>query len=204
MLWYVLLEKQLLSKKDRILTKVKKWNLYILLIGLFVSALVAPKFIHMLQDNQQVSAAQNSINIPNLIDSAQPISWSIDQSLQFFTYFDENEIVTYGSFLPLLREKFDWEFRSQNIEFSYIPTESVLYPSFKYAIDKWMVWAWVDPNWSVKCQNLMVLLWLAQSRDVDSSPEWLLDSFREEAAKRWLMRGWCDTKDQVVLWSMLP
>jgi len=119
-------------------------------------------------------------------------------------YYWDLEVITYRTLIPILRDLYDGLFRSQNTSFSYIPKESVLYPSFSYWLEKWMIWAWIDPNLTVKCWNLFVLIWLAQWRDVQRSSETIVDDFWSEAISRWLLDRWCKTKTQVAVWSFAP
>ena len=148
-----------------------------------------------------------TMNIAWIIDKMPTSDTSVSENEDirlFSMYFGNDEAVTYLDFIPLLWERYDGKIVSQNLDFSYISKESTLYPSFSYAVSKWMIWTWFDPDTRLKCWNLFVLLWLAQWRDLSYSNETVLDVFREEADRRWFTQYGCDFVWTLVVWSMLP
>lgn len=172
-----------------------------IVIGLVIY--ISPFLSSWLENIQEKQA----IDFASIIDresDAESLSTSWDLSPVLKQYFWENEIVTYKSLLPVLREKYDGEFRSQNVDFSYITKESVLYPSFAYAFQMWMIWAGLDPDLSVKCKNLMVILWLAESWILDYTSENIIQNFWDTSQSKWLLENWCSSLDTVVLGKMLP
>ena len=77
------------------------------------------------------------------------------------SYFGTEEPVAFGEFISLLWSTYtssDMSFASQNVDFSYIPSESALYPAFVYAHSLGMIGVDVDPSDIIKCKHMVVML----------------------------------------------
>ncbi len=195
-------------------TFLKNTIIWIGLVFLFsTGSYVYETFVNASYKTWKVNEPRQNINIASLIDSKP---WVLDQELLdqkqdedkyeriLAKYFSENEEITYQALIPILRDLYDGEFRSQSEDFSYISKESVLYPWFAYGLEMWMIWVGIDPSLTVKCWNLFVLLWLAQWWDIDWNSESIINDFWLEAQSKWLMKRGCEEKRQIALWSQSP
>lgn len=183
------------------------WLLFTLCILLFSSSIIywSIKYLDPLPSPQNgESVAADSLD-QNKNEDRLSISQLPTQALWLREYYEDEELVTFETFIPLLWEKYadKEEFQSQNIDFSYISSESVLYKAFVYWYQEWMIGVDIDPERILRCKNLAVLVWLAQSRTVQYTPDTVVDVFWEEAKKRWILWNKCEEKDQKVYGSNL-
>jgi len=85
----------------------------------------------------------------------------LPETRSFSLYFTDIEEITFGDFIPLLWERYtdsDVSYLSQVVDFSYITRQSVLYPSFVYALNQNMIGINQDPDQVMKCKHLLIMM----------------------------------------------
>jgi len=112
-----------------------------------------------------------------------------------------NEPVTYSILLPYLDQKWLLPAVRETPTFTNISKNNTLYISFQRAWWLKMVGTNVNPNRQVRCENFMVLLWLAEGWAVDWSLP-VLDAYRKASGVS-KSRGSCLTRDQIATQDML-
>jgi hypothetical protein len=114
---------------------------------------------------------------------------------------ENNAPVTYRVLLPYLDSKGLLAPITQQPTFTNVGSQESIYPAFQRAWGMKMIGTNVNPDWQVRCENLMVLIWLAKNRTVNSSLP-VLTAYREAAAEN-NARGSCLSRAQVSTQDML-
>jgi len=77
-----------------------------------------------------------------------------------------------------------------NIAFTYVSKTNELYPYFKTAQEKSMIWKDTDPNWVLSCETYVTMMWLAEEWNVWKYTD-IKQAYRNYAKNHWLLPG-CD------------
>lgn len=96
-------------------------------------------------------------------------------------------IVTYAKLLSALDEQWVLPAITQQPEFTLINKNSPLYQSFQRAWWLKLVWTNINPDRQVRCENLMVILWIIQEWQVTPWTDilWAYRSAAEEKNALW-------------------
>ena len=89
-----------------------------------------------------------------------------------------------------------------NSSFTYISKSSELYPYFKTAQEKWMIWTNANPNSYVSCETYITMKWLAEWWNVWSyvSSE-IKSAYWSKATELWKLNG-CSKWAYVTKWNL--
>ena len=112
-----------------------------------------------------------------------------------------NEPITYRMLLPYLNTLWLLPAIGDTPTFANITRQDPVYQSFQRARGLKMIGTNVNPDWQVRCENLMVLIWLAKNRTVSNSLP-VLDAYWQEATKRDMLWS-CTTRTQVATQDIL-
>jgi len=78
-----------------------------------------------------------------------------------------------------------------NVTFKYVARSNELYPYFKTAQEKWMIWTDTDPNKLVSCDTYITLKWLREWRTVGYYTKNTVKSvYWDKAVELWKL-NWC-------------
>jgi hypothetical protein len=123
----------------------------------------------------------------------QVISWAVILKI--------NEPITYRMLLPYFNTLWLLPAIGDTPTFANITRQDPVYQSFQRAWGLKMIGTNVNPDWQVRCENLMVLIWLAKNRTVSNSLP-VLDAYWQEATKRDMLWS-CTTRTQVATQDIL-
>ena len=77
-----------------------------------------------------------------------------------------------------------------NITFKYVSKSNELYPYFKTAQEKWMIWTDTDPSKIVSCDTYITMKWIREWRNVGSySKDNVKAVYWNKAAELWKLNG---------------
>jgi hypothetical protein len=89
-----------------------------------------------------------------------------------------------------------------NSTFKYVSKANELYPYFKTAQEKWMIWTDTDPSKIVSCETYITMKWLAEWWNVWSYVKSEIKSvYWEEATELWKLKG-CEKWKYVTRWNL--
>ncbi len=166
---------------------------------------------HLLSLIDSIDSLDNDLITQSVSPSSQAPSLSTKKTQKnvLSSYFGTEEPVAFGEFISLLWSTYtssDMSFASQNVDFSYIPSESALYPAFVYAHSLGMIGVDVDPSDIIKCKHMVVMLWLAQWWDISGLvASDIVDKYWDFAGRNSsILTYGCIEQNQLVIWSMLP
>jgi len=172
-------------------------------VYLFASS---PRFL----DTYSFFTQDTEISVSTMIDTIKQSNEheveELSEPRSFSLYFTDIEEITFGDFIPLLWERYtdsDVSYLSQVVDFSYITRQSVLYPSFVYALNQNMIGINQDPDQVMKCKHLLIMMWLAESWDIQDGSDIVAD-YRSDNRATKILNQWCKSPDQLVLWVNLP
>lgn len=111
--------------------------------------------------------------------------------------------LTFWTFLPVLFETLAIPPSTNTYTFTNVSTTSPLYPSFVLARDYAMIGTATQPTTPITCQTLMILLGLAQRRDLTYTSSTVFDTFWSEAQARGYTAT-CSDRTAIATWAMLP
>jgi hypothetical protein len=78
-----------------------------------------------------------------------------------------------------------------NVTFKFVARSNELYPYFKTAQEKWMIWTDTDPNKLVSCDTYITLKWLREWRNVGYYTKNTVKSvYWDKAVELWKL-NWC-------------
>lgn len=117
---------------------------------------------------------------------------------------DSQTTLTFGNFLPLLVEKYSLPKSEHIYNFTYVGKDNDLYVPFSIARDYNMIGNATRPDQKILCKHLMVLLWLAEERELSYNAHNIFEVFWKEAEKRWYTDYGCEDLDQVATVANLP
>lgn len=124
-----------------------------------------------------------------------------EENIVTTTALKTGEPITYRMLLPYLDEKWLLPAVRETPTFTNLSKQDPLYQSFQRAWGLKMIWTNINPDWQVRCENLMVLIGLAKNRSVSASLP-VLDAYRQASSQN-DMRWSCLTRDQVSTQDML-
>ncbi len=101
----------------------------------------------------------------------------------------------YSDLLPWIVERYNID-TTARYTFTNLSSDAPLYSAFNIARAEWMVWSNIDPQRRVWCQNLMVILWLAEWWNVNMSVG-VFERYWTVAQERWLTE-FCPTRTQIA------
>jgi len=89
-----------------------------------------------------------------------------------------------------------------NSTFTYVSKTSELYPYFKTAQEKWMIWVNTNPDSYVSCETYITMKWLAEWWNVWSYASSEIKSvYWKKAAELWKLNG-CEKWASVTKWNL--
>ena len=89
-----------------------------------------------------------------------------------------------------------------NISFKYVSKSNELYPYFKTAQEKWMIWTDTDPSKLVSCDTYITMKWIWEWRNVGSySKDQVKAVYWNKAAELWKLNG-CEKGKYVTKWNL--
>lgn len=89
-----------------------------------------------------------------------------------------------------------------NVTFKYVAKSNELYPYFKTAQEKWMIWTDTDPNKLVSCDTYITLKWLREWRNVGSYTKSNVKTvYWNKAIELWKLNG-CKKWAYVTKWNL--
>jgi len=142
-----------------------------------------------------MSAILNDKNMDTgLIDKEQTYQDTSDSSSDdkltnlMYSLIDDkqNEELTYYKVIPYIVKKFNLSSENKpDIKFKYINAQDLYYKAFKTAYFYKMFGKNTNPNIKVRCQNLAVIIWLANKRNLAYTRDNVFDVFWNQAIKNW-------------------
>ncbi len=89
-----------------------------------------------------------------------------------------------------------------NISFKYVSKSNELYPYFKTAQERWMIWTDTDPSKIVSCDTYITMKWLREWRDVGSYTKNNVKAvYWAKAEQLWKLNG-CQKWKYVTKWNL--
>ena len=89
-----------------------------------------------------------------------------------------------------------------NVSFKYVAKSNELYPYFKTAQEKWMIWTDTDPNKIVSCETFITMKWIREWRDVGTYTKNNVKSvYWNKAEQLWKLNG-CTKWAYVTKWNL--
>ena len=89
-----------------------------------------------------------------------------------------------------------------NISFKYVSKSNELYPYFKTAQERWMIWTDTDPNKLVSCDTYITMKWIREWRDVGSyTKSQVKTAYWNKAEQLWKLNG-CQKWKYVTKWNL--
>ena len=89
-----------------------------------------------------------------------------------------------------------------NATFKYVSKSNALYPYFKTAQEKWMIWTDADPSKIVSCETYITMKWLAEWWSVGSYAKGEIKStYWKKATELWKLNG-CQKWKYVTKWNL--
>ena len=89
-----------------------------------------------------------------------------------------------------------------NSTFTYVSKTNELYPYFKTAQEKWMIWVNTNPDSYVSCDTYITMKWLAEWWNVWSYASSEIKSvYWKKAAELWKLNG-CEKWASVTKWNL--
>jgi len=83
-----------------------------------------------------------------------------------------------------------------NTTFKHVSKSSELYPYFKTAQEKWMIWTDTDPSKIVSCETFITMKWIREWRNVWTySKDEIKTAYRNKATQLWKL-NWCKKTDK--------
>lgn len=89
-----------------------------------------------------------------------------------------------------------------NVSFKYVSRSNELYPYFKTAQERWMIWTDTDPSKIVSCDTYITMKWLREWRDVGSYTKNNVKAvYWAKAEQLWKLNG-CQKWKYVTKWNL--
>jgi len=89
-----------------------------------------------------------------------------------------------------------------NVSFKYVSKSNELYPYFKTAQERWMIWTDTDPNKIVSCETFVTMKWIREWRDVwNYSKSNVKAVYWNKAEQMWKLNG-CEKWKYVTKWNL--
>jgi hypothetical protein len=89
-----------------------------------------------------------------------------------------------------------------NTTFKYVSKTSELYPYFKTAQEKWMIWTDTDPSKIVSCETYITMKWIWEWWNVGNySKNEIKTAYRNKAIELWKLNG-CKKWAYVTKWNL--
>ena len=89
-----------------------------------------------------------------------------------------------------------------NVSFKYVSKSNELYPYFKTAQERWMIWTDTDPSKIVSCDTYITMKWIREWRDVGSYTKSNVKAvYWAKAAELWKLNG-CEKWKYVTRWNL--
>ena len=176
------------------------------------SLIQSTKNIASLEENKNIEDIATWVSWENLeaIEVWNWDMWSGDKkdnmSKKLFNVssLPEDTKLTFWNFLPLLVHTYGLPASEHSYNFSFVSKEDALYPVFAIARDYNMIGNATRPDQKILCKHLMVLLWLAEERELTYNASNVFDVFWKEAEKRWYTDHGCEEMNQTAMIKNLP
>lgn len=152
------------------------------------------------EDDNQLYKVMSSL----LNDEELDITWVDIQKVQYVdnsqdeltktmsALLKEDETLTYYDVIPYIIEKFNLSSENESdINFKYINKENTNYEAFKTAYYYKMFGKSSNPNTKVRCQNLAVIIGLANNWKLNYTSETVFDIFWQKALENWYKFNTC-------------
>ena len=89
-----------------------------------------------------------------------------------------------------------------NVSFKYVSKSNELYPYFKTAQERWMIWTDTDPSKLVSCDTYITMKWIREWREVGSYTKSNVKAvYWDKAAELWKLNG-CEKWKYVTKWNL--
>lgn len=99
---------------------------------------------------------------------------------------DNSAIFTYYKLIPYIVKKFNLSSKNKSdIKFNHIDKKDPNYNAFKTAYYYKMIGKNTNPNIKVRCQNLAVIIWLANKWNLSYTRDNVFDVFWKKAVENW-------------------
>ena len=126
--------------------------------------------------------------------------WSIVEEPTEIFLFEPWVQQTYAEIVPAIIEQFELTERSDwSPSFQFVSRQNELYEPFRIAQQYRLIWTNTNPEWIVRCWNYAVMYWIAAWRDVNTSAQWVLTSYYDEAQSQWVLPESCSSVSSVLL-----
>jgi len=127
---------------------------------------------------------------------------------QFLTWYEDLKLkksLTYYDVLPYLVEKYQINPNSvSNVVFDNVSIKDPNYAAFKVAYSKKIFGTSSDPKSILKCQNLIVTIWLFEWWTVQYTKDTVFDEYWKRAQRNWVLnKTWCVKKDDLITYQNL-
>ena len=117
----------------------------------------------------------------------------------FWEDVDLDSLATFADVIKyLLRDEVLSE--KTNVAFTYVSKTNELYPYFKTAQERSMIWKDTDPNWILSCETYVTMEWLAEGWNVWKYTD-IKQAYRNYAKNNWLLPG-CDYWKYIKIWDL--
>jgi len=111
---------------------------------------------------------------------------------------NDTQLLTFGNTLPVIVDTYNLWPANGVYSFTFVSQDSDLYEPFAVAREYAMIGSATNPNQPVLCKHLMVLIWLAEWRDVSGSTD-VFNAYRTVAQERWYLASCSDLNQQARL-----
>lgn len=86
--------------------------------------------------------------------------------------------------------------------FKYVSKNSELYPYFKTAQEKWMIWTDTNPSKIVSCETYITMKWLSEWRNVwNYVKSEIRTAYWNKASELWKL-NWCEKGKYLTQWTL--
>ncbi len=137
------------------------------------------------------------------------LTWNLvftwETLLSWFEYLKEKKNLTYYDVIPYLVAKYELNSNGlPNIVFDNLSIKDPQYNAFKIAYSKKIFGKNSDPKTVLKCQNLIVVIWLLEWWKVDYNKDTVFDEFWKRSQRNWTSKKvWCNKQTDLITYKNL-
>ena len=142
--------------------------------------------------NMEVSDDTWSVENSDLSWSSQVSLNDVKVSLEDYQELSQEELAKKITMWDAIKSLLAWTTLSTKTTstFRYVAKSNELYPYFKTAQEKWMIWTDTDPSKMVSCETYITMKWLLEWRNVWSYIKSEIKSvYRKKATELWKLNG---------------
>lgn len=157
---------------------------------------VISTYVEPVEENNQ----EENLEWDNMVESGDVADLTIDENQAPVISDEESkeQVTMWDAIKALLA----WTTlsTSKNVQFTYVSTSNELYPYFKTAYDKKMIWKSTNPSNIVSCDTYITMKWILEWRSVGNYSE-IKAAYRTKANELWKL-NWCEKWAYLTKWNL--